>query len=55
VFEGKQKLLPFPLKPIFVEAPFQQWGLEFIGEIHPPSLRPAKVDYYYYKLFHKMD
>jgi hypothetical protein len=37
VFEGKRKLLPLPLKPISVEAPFQQWGLEFIREIHPPS------------------
>jgi transposase InsO family protein len=34
---GKKKLLPLPLKPISVEAPFQQWGLDFIGEIHPPS------------------
>jgi hypothetical protein len=25
------------MKPISVEAPFQQWGLDFIGEIHPPS------------------
>jgi ribonuclease HI len=37
LFEGKRKLLPLPLKPISVEAPFQQWGLDFIGEIHPPS------------------
>jgi hypothetical protein len=37
IFEGKRKLFPLPLKPISVEAPFQQWGLEFIGEIHPPS------------------
>jgi hypothetical protein len=37
MFEGKRKLLPLPLKPISVEAPFQQWGLDFIGEIHPPS------------------
>ena len=28
---------PLPLKPISVEAPFMQWGLEFIGDIHPPS------------------
>jgi transposase InsO family protein len=34
---GKRKLLPLPLKPISVEAPFQQWGLYFIIEIHPPS------------------
>jgi transposase InsO family protein len=26
-----------PLKPSFVEAPFHQWGLDFIEEIHPPS------------------
>lgn len=37
IFEGKRKLLPLPLKPISVESPFQQWGLDFIGEIHPPS------------------
>eukprot|EP00253_Pinus_taeda_P006082 PITA_06082 len=36
-FEGKRKLMPMPLVPIYVEAPFQQWGLDFIGEIHPPS------------------
>ena len=32
-----QKLLPLPLIPISVDVPFQQWGLDFIGEIHPPS------------------
>eukprot|EP00253_Pinus_taeda_P033532 PITA_33532 len=37
IFEGKQKLQPLPLKPIEVSAPFQQWGLDFIGEIHPAS------------------
>jgi hypothetical protein len=26
--------LSFPVK---IEAPFQQWGLDFIGEIHPQS------------------
>jgi len=29
--------LPFPLKPISIGNPFQQWGLDFIGEIHPSS------------------
>jgi hypothetical protein len=38
IFEGKRNLLPLPLNKILVEAPFQQWGLDFIGEIHPPSL-----------------
>jgi hypothetical protein len=37
VFERKRKNFPLPLKRIYVEAPFQQWGLDFIGEIHPPS------------------
>ena len=26
-----------PLKPIEVQAPFQQWGMDFIGEISPKS------------------
>jgi len=37
IVEGKRKLLPLPLRPISTERPFQQWGLDFIGEIHPPS------------------
>jgi hypothetical protein len=31
IFYGKRKLQPFPLKPNSVEAPFRQWGLDFIG------------------------
>lgn len=42
IFEGKRKLLPLPLKPISVESPFQQWGLHFIGEIHPASSNQHK-------------
>ena len=30
-------MLPLSLNPISVEAPFQQWGLDFIGEINPSS------------------
>jgi len=37
VFEGKRQLLPLPLRPIATERPFQQWGLDFIGEIIPSS------------------
>ena len=37
IFEGRKKLQPLPLKPIEVSAPFQQWGLDFIGKIHPTS------------------
>ena len=36
-FAGKHKLQSLPLKPITVNCPFQQWGLDFIGEINPPS------------------
>lgn len=37
-FAAKNKLFPLPLKPISVSAMFQQWGLDFIGEINPPSI-----------------
>ena len=37
IFEGKRNLIPLPLNPISIEAPFQQWGLDFIGEINPAS------------------
>jgi hypothetical protein len=36
-FSGKQKLKSMPLKPIMASGPFQQWGLDFIGEIHLAS------------------
>ena len=29
--------MSLPLNPIAVNAPFQQWGLKFIGEINPSS------------------
>jgi hypothetical protein len=29
--------MSLPLKPIIAHGPFQQWGLEFIGEINPSS------------------
>ena len=37
IFDGKRKVVPLPLNPISVESPFQQWGLDFIGEINPNS------------------
>jgi hypothetical protein len=37
IFAGKQKLPSLPLVPVKTEAPFQQWGLDFIGEINPHS------------------
>ena len=37
IFSEKQNLVSLPLKPIIVNAPFQQWVLDFIGEINPAS------------------
>eukprot|EP00253_Pinus_taeda_P028184 PITA_28184 len=37
IFQGKQRLQPLPLKLVEISAPFQQWGLDFTGEIHPAS------------------
>jgi hypothetical protein len=37
LFSGKQNLPALPLVPVKTEAPFQQWGLDFIDEIHPQS------------------
>ena len=37
IFDGKRKLVSLPLNPILVEETFQQWGLDFIGEINPNS------------------
>jgi hypothetical protein len=36
-FVGKQRLHDLPLKTIIVEEPFQQWGLDFIGEFKDNS------------------
>jgi hypothetical protein len=36
-FVGKQCLPALPLKPVVIEAPFQQWGLDFIGEFKENS------------------
>jgi len=36
-FTGRQQLKSLPLKPIHTNGPFQQWGLDFIGEINPHS------------------
>ena len=37
LFTGKKNLPALPLILVKYEAPFQQWGLDFIGEIHPQS------------------
>jgi len=35
MFSKKQRLATLPLVLVLVQAPFLQWGLDFIGEIHP--------------------
>jgi len=37
IFQGKRNIFPLPLQPISISDPFQQLGLDFIGEIHPSS------------------
>jgi len=34
---GKRTQEAMPLKPMVIEVPFQQWGLDFIGVINPNS------------------
>jgi hypothetical protein len=34
---GRVKNQSFPFQPLTIDAPFQQWGLEIIGPINPPS------------------
>ena len=37
MFTGKAQLAALPLRLVVIEAPFHQWGLDFIGLINPPS------------------
>jgi hypothetical protein len=37
LFSGRQKLPALPLVLVKTKAPFQQWALDFIGDIHPQS------------------
>jgi hypothetical protein len=30
---GKEKKHAFPLQPVMIDGPFEQWGLDIIGEI----------------------
>ena len=51
IFEGKWKLLSLPLNIISIKAPFQQRGLDFIGEINPSLFAQHKwiltgIDYF---------
>jgi hypothetical protein len=39
---GRIHKLAFPLQPISIDSPFQQWGLDIIGPINPPSSQQHK-------------
>jgi len=39
---GRQRKPAFPLQPVNIEQPFEQWGLDIIGEIVPHSSKQHK-------------
>jgi hypothetical protein len=39
---GRVKKTTFPLQPVSVDSPFQQWGLDIIGPINPASSQQHK-------------
>ena len=48
---GKQRRTAFPLQPIMVQNPFEQWGLDVVSEINPNSSKLHKyilttIDYF---------
>ena len=49
---GKERKLAFPLHPVIVQNPFEQWGLDVVGEINPNSSKLHKyilttTDYFF--------
>ena len=48
---NRERRLAFPLQPVTVENPFEQWGLDVVGEINLNSLKLHKyiltaIDYF---------
>lgn len=39
---GRERRLAFPLQPITIENPFEQWGLDVVGEINLNSSKLHK-------------
>ena len=39
---GRERRPAFPLQPVTIENPFEQWGLDVVGEINPDSLKLHK-------------
>eukprot|EP00253_Pinus_taeda_P004159 PITA_04159 len=42
ISSGRQRKPAFPLQPVNIEQPFEQWGLDIIGEITPQSSKKHK-------------
>jgi hypothetical protein len=48
---GKEKKASIPLQPVTISRPFEQWGIDVIGEINPNSSKQHKyiltaIDYF---------
>eukprot|EP00253_Pinus_taeda_P018977 PITA_18977 len=41
---GRQRKSAFPLQPVNIEQPFEQWGFDIIGEITPHSSKQHKYN-----------
>ena len=39
---GRKRKVTFPLQPVNIQQPFEQWGLDIIGEITPNSSKQHK-------------
>ena len=39
---GRERKTTFPLQPVNIQQPFEQWGLDIIGEITPKSSKQHK-------------
>ena len=39
---GRERKAAFPLQPVNIQQPFEQWGLDIIGEINPNSSKQYK-------------
>lgn len=49
---GREKIPAFPLQPVTIQNPFEEWGLDVISEINPNSSKIHKyiliaTDYFY--------
>ena len=48
---GRERMPSFPLHPVTVQNPFEQWGLDIVGEINPKYCKLHKcilmtIDYF---------